>query len=96
MSEFKGTPGSLSVSSVGQWYDLEAKFFEIYNDKNLIVGLCKVWSDAPEEALANARLFSAAPELLESLQEVMAALTKLGFDGSVERKAQAAINKALG
>ncbi|MBP0998439.1 hypothetical protein J8629_15410 [Serratia fonticola] len=88
MSGFKGTPGP--------WFRKDVSICR--QDKaGLQIGFLSTGCEKRrDEGLANAHLIVAAPELLESLQEVMAALTDLGFDGPAERKAQAAINKALG
>ena len=92
MSGFKGTPGPWEVHQ-------EDGDISIRQAGTTERGLG--WSSYTQVAaelnnIHDTNLVAAAPELLESLQEVMAALTKLGFDGPAERKAQAAINKALG
>lgn len=82
MSKFKGAPFTARDTYV----------FDADNEQ-----ACHVYSRAGFNGDFDiARLFAAAPELLESLQEVMVALNELGFDGPAERKARAAINKALG
>lgn len=54
----------------------------------------KVCGDVDD--VKNANIIAAAPELLAVLSEIMEALTTCGFDGDVEQRAKAAINKALG
>lgn len=48
-----------------------------------------------DEALANARLIAAAPELLEALQDCREALRRAGAEGEL-KVVDAAIAKALG
>ena len=89
MSKFKGTPGpwgvresSLSVSVVGQ--NGEVVFHE--SDKRI------------PGVMEDARLISAAPELLESLQYAVDVLEDLDMNllHNVVENGKAAIAKALG
>ncbi|WP_447879789.1 hypothetical protein [Serratia fonticola] len=95
MSEFKGTPGPWFVTGNMTKY-IESSIKNGLIQEIAAVGPTDADGGYGNQQQANAKLIAAAPELLESLQEVMAALTKLGFDGPAERKAQAAINKAIG
>ncbi|WP_024530235.1 hypothetical protein [Serratia fonticola] len=92
MSGFKGTPGP---------WELHQEDGEISIRQAGTTECGPGWSSYTQIAtelnnIHDANLVVAAPELLESLQEVVAALAELGFDGPAERKAQEAINKALG
>lgn len=118
MTEFKGTPGPwyaehadgpdnvYAKSSTGVWskrkHDAAVENYEHRPMQEAWV--CGIWGDIDDEDLANARLIAAAPELLESLMEVMAALRKEApgtpfnnprFD-ALGIKCYAAIAKALG
>lgn len=54
------------------------------------------WSNAPE-AVANARLIAAAPDLLESVKALLGCMSLAGWDGDpIAVKARAAIAKATG
>ncbi|EMW7738387.1 hypothetical protein AAFQ48_004295 [Yersinia enterocolitica] len=59
----------------------------------MIVAFVKEWSDGKAEAISNATLFSAAPELLEALKAVVAIADR---DTDVFNAAKAAIAKATG
>lgn len=88
MSEFSGTPGPWLIDRYGK----------VVDGRGMTVGVSGVALPMTRDAecIANAHLVSAAPELLEALSEIMEALTTCGFDGDVEQRATAAINKALG
>jgi hypothetical protein len=93
MSEFSGTPGPwvVDVCGVDARWNIDATSGESVAITNQLA--CdNDWAIRD----ANTRLISAAPELLEVLSEIMEALTTCGFDGDVEQRATAAINKALG
>lgn len=88
--EFKHSPAP--------WMATKREFFiELYDDNGSYVGLTN--------STANAHLIAAAPELLESLRELVSAMERYEIDvdesAPVEhkkmmKKAKAAIAKALG
>lgn len=101
MKEFKGTKGNWvwgenSASSVegstcidlrGGEHDITIAYLQSFNDSG---------SDYSRDAtIANARLMSAAPDLLEALQDALHAYDKHG-EHSEWDFARAAISKALG
>lgn len=102
MQEFKGTPGPWHVSNEGCML--------IRDDAGLSIVAKYVGYTNDEEELANARLISAAPELLEALQGYMSAVERMNqamkdgvnVQGAIsalvgyEDMAHSAINKALG
>lgn len=116
MEEFKGTPGP--------WHIKPVKAATVEGDLNIIqtgsatgkgyhIGYATTWTDSEEtknEAMANARLIAAAPELLEALQTYMSAVKRMNeamsdgcnVQGAIlaligsEDMANAAIAKALG
>jgi hypothetical protein len=63
-------------------------------DQQLIVHVGG-WADSAEQE-ANARLIASAPDLLASLEEVLAYCREHGHDWACMAEAQAAINKATG
>lgn len=89
MSEFKGTPKD-------NWQIIETP-----NDIDFdfeISGICAIYRHNGVYSPRNARLISAAPELLEALQSALCELkisTNLSDDNVIEQ-AEAAIKKALG
>lgn len=100
MSEFKGTPRPWV--NVGGWVDAE-KSGDL---SSIICAIDSVASKNPESVNdANAQLISAAPELLEALQDMLSGweyirsqhgdLYGVGWDRA-QNKAKSAISKALG
>lgn len=97
MEEFKFTPGP--------WHEHREGFSTVYVEARLRAGViqevaaCGPTEAGSEQQFANARLISAAPELLESLREVIGSLGVMVVDpDSCPEiiKARAAIAKALG
>ena len=66
------TPGPLQAHiACPNWYGFEARFFEVTTEDSGIVafikdGICR------DTAIANTRLFAAAPDLLEALEMIVA------------------------
>ncbi|MBW5869515.1 hypothetical protein H0I69_17115 [Yersinia enterocolitica] len=90
----KYTAGPFSFNGCADWWDIsEAKFYTVTDKEGLIVAFVKEWSDGKAEAISNATLFSAAPELLEALKAVVAIADR---DTDVFNAAKAAIAKATG
>ncbi|MEQ5307986.1 hypothetical protein ABN327_08135 [Providencia huaxiensis] len=104
--EFKGTKGKFNAhTEVANWYSFENRFFEVTDENNQIVAFVKDWNGAGEQPKHDARLLAAAPELLESLRELVSAMERYEIDvdesAPVEhtkmmKKAKASIAKALG
>lgn len=100
MKEFKGTKGP--------WFEHREGSSTVYVEAKLRDGVIQeVAACGPTEAgseaqSANARLISAAPDLLEELQLTLGALREICFTcgaarpESTIRRAEAAIAKALG
>ena len=98
MRDFKGTQG--------EWYEHREGFSTVYVESRLRQGViqevtaCGPTEGGSDEQYANARLISAAPDLLEALQELYTA--SFNSNQWTEQqlksfgKAQQAINKALG
>lgn len=95
MSEFSGTPGPWLIDRYGK----------VVDGRGMTVGVSGVALPMTRDAecVANAHLVSAAPEILESLQQMVSAAYRLGlvYDDdtwlSLEvSKAEYTINKALG
>ncbi|EKN4037616.1 hypothetical protein NUF46_003939 [Yersinia enterocolitica] len=90
----KHTKGPFRFNGYAEWWDVsEAKFYTVTDKEGLIVAFVKEWSDGKAEAISNATLFSAAPELLEALKAVVAIADR---DTDVFNAAKAAIAKATG
>lgn len=104
MKEFKGTPGPWRVG------DKDGIFTSVVHDSEGI-GMCphvlaKVTTrySSSEQAIANANLIAAAPELLEALQEMVAIVKKHTYPQPDKPStpyaraewAESIINKALG
>ncbi|EQC2673758.1 hypothetical protein ACS78V_21215 [Yersinia enterocolitica] len=90
----KHTKGPFRFNGYAAWWDVsEAKFYTVTDKEGLIVAFVKEWSDGKAEAISNATLFSAAPELLEALKAVVAIADR---DTDVFNAAKAAIAKATG
>ncbi|CNL30517.1 Uncharacterised protein [Yersinia enterocolitica] len=90
----KYTAGPFSFNGCADWWDIsEAKFYTVTDKEGLIVAFVKEWSDGKAEAISNATLFSAVPELLEALKAVVAIADR---DTDVFNAAKAAIAKATG
>jgi len=94
---FKGTPGPWETATEHR-KDLGVDHIWIAPASWLPrVARVVVYPEVAEEERANARLIAAAPDLLEALQMADAALSGANMDMKVvERKARAAIAKALG
>ena len=100
MKEFKGTQGkwTLSISKRGRKANISGKAWQnhtkVYIQTQDIEGN---YTDS-QEGMANAQLIETAPELLESLQEMVELLNftdgKTSLDFCI--KYQKVINKALG
>lgn len=97
MKEFKGTKEVFAVEYAGTIFMNEAPYYESYN----VLDMEHV---GEEVALANAKLYEAAPDLLEALELVTEQLT-IFSDMDVTnkeavkyslKKSKQAINKALG
>lgn len=88
MKEFKGTKQ--------EWVRDGRMVYALHGDENRFYaafypGKCC----SPDEAFANAKLASAAPDLLEALQACLGWVNN-GVAREVHEKARAAISKALG
>ncbi|MBS0923225.1 hypothetical protein JK188_01875 [Providencia sp. JGM181] len=104
--EFKGTKGKFNAhTEVANWYGFENRFFEVTDENNQIVAFVKDWNGAGEQPKHDARLLAAAPELLESLRELVSAMERYEIDvderapvkhKEMMNKANSAIAKALG
>lgn len=100
MSAAKCTPGPWKVRK--HWCDKDA--FEVYpaRGRKPKVGqwsaVCEVgWASGGESAKANANLISAAPELLEALERLLASGdVRDSADAGAMKQARAAIAKATG
>lgn len=101
-TEFKGTPGAWFAT-----YDLgySTWIIDVIDDKEQLVAFAI--PDSKIESEANARLISAAPEMLEALQNLvfLHSCEQEGIDSAMPTrgqwmeavsKAEKAINKALG
>ena len=101
-TEFKGTPGAWFAT-----YDLgySTWIIDVIEDKEQLVAFAI--PDSKIESEANARLISAAPEMLEALQNLvfLHSCEQEGIDSAMPTrgqwmeavsKAEKAINKALG
>jgi len=99
MKEFKGTQGKwkLSISKRGRKAHITGKAWQnhtkVYIQTQDIEGN---YTDS-EEGMANAQLIETAPELLESLQELVELFPDdTVFQQNAKAKAILTINKALG
>jgi hypothetical protein len=93
----KHTPGPLQAHvDCPNWYGFEAKFFEVTTEDSGIVafikdGMCR------DTAVANTRLFAAAPELFSALEDLVNMLDVLDRPkGPLYKSAVEALNKARG
>ena len=99
MSEFKGTPGPWSTKLALQAEvegDLHVIQAGMVGDKAFHIAYGAAWTDSPDtaaEAAANARLISAAPDLLAALQAVLSVADRATVEFDMAR---AAISKATG
>ena len=98
MKEFKGTKGEWKYSEIMNFSDTLVSYIE--TDKKPISQLRGCLTGEEAEALANAKLIAAAPELLEALQELIyfneRTFTGMGQDYTkMISKSEQAINKAL-
>jgi hypothetical protein len=84
----KHTPGPWTRGTLG-----DGGRVNVYADDTMNLRICRVDSgqDIGMDAMSNARLIAAAPELLEALQNLIA----VGFSASSMDKARAAIAKAV-
>lgn len=100
--EAKHTPGPWFIKETGQWPETN-HWMGIYSENKKTYWIAKVegWG---EEAEANARLMSAAPEMLEALETLLSAkeMKEIGaqeYPATKEKAwnmARAAITKAKG
>ncbi len=98
MSEAKFTPGDLAACNPGDYSDFDGKSIVILGDDRRIA----VVQGDDEEALAHARLFVAAPELLAACEAIIAYDNNDATDGvammiaynNMITAARAAITKA--
>lgn len=90
----KHTPGPLQAHvAASNWYGFEASFFEVTTEDSGIVAFVKD-GRCRDTAIANTRLFAAAPDLLEF---ALLFLERNGADETwMTTKARAAIAKARG
>ncbi len=86
----KHTPGPWTKDEYGQLRDANRKFIDVY-----AVGLC-MCSTPNDQAIANARLISAAPDMLEALEALQDGWSKDAITAGSWAKAHAAIAKAKG
>ena len=92
----------MSKHTQGPWYAV-GMWVEIEDDDKPDICTCNPSAieqghlyRSAEEIYANARLIAAAPDLLASLEEVLAYCREHGHDWACMTEAQAAINKATG
>lgn len=91
MSEFKGTPGKFTHEVI------ESCSGEIFVSVLDADGVSIAFCGKNKIAEANAQLFSAAPDLLEALQNMVTAYEyEASIDNPALLAARAAITKALG
>ena len=83
----------MSKHTPGPWHTAGDQGVQIRSEKHQIA---KIWTMRGNEWKANARLIAAAPDLLASLEEVLAYCREHGHDWACMAEAQAAINKATG
>lgn len=102
MSEFKGTKGSEWVVETSYDEKYKQTIFNISTDTREGLAVCFSGGDHfKEEQLANAKLISTAPELLEALQELIDLMESIiegdyKPDSFTTQYAKTVINKALG
>lgn len=88
----KGQWRAAHITGNGIMGDLD--YWEV-RSKDVLV--CSLWQRGVGEQQANARLISAAPELLEALEEVMDEISgRIELDSRTRFRVKAAIRKALG
>ena len=86
----------------GDWFTMRTGFSTIYVESRIGGGLiqevaaCGPTNEGPDQQEANARLISAAPELLEAVKLLMGPLESMVDNMNAAHKARAAINKATG
>lgn len=101
MKEFKGTSGDFSYSlreSTGIATGEVCADIKSTSSPCTLVYLQSFYGDhelSKEKTIANAKLFSAAPELLEALRFIISDCSRM-IPKCAEDKAMKAINKALG
>ena len=77
----------------GPWHTAGDQGVQIRSEKHQIA---KIWTMRGDEWKANARLIATAPDLLASLEEVLAYCKEHGHDWLCMAEARAAIAKATG
>lgn len=109
--EFKGTPGPWEFSTIKESGEtctiIHNKGFDANSgDKEGVnapdkTSICGIWGESDEESIADAHLIATAPELLESLQDMLDIIERIWFPGfDITKKkeylqAKEVINKAL-
>lgn len=88
MTQIKHTPGPLAYINPDGF---TVRHPQVYSDTGPVCNATWLGDVRIDELRANARLISAAPELLEALQEAA-----LWVDGELKTKVRAAIAKATG
>jgi len=101
MKEFKGTQGKWGLDTTYSIFETRIMCDKkrIADVKHLNLGKGGVFKNDPElkEGMANAQLIATAPELLESLQEMVFLFNNENIDQqNAKVKAVLTINKALG
>ena len=80
----------------GPWHASPTYPCAIYDEGEVLVGLCE-GRDGVAKRYANARLIAAAPDLLESVSELLHCMALANWEADpIAEKARAAMAKALG
>jgi hypothetical protein len=105
MSKENGEP-TTSVDRIvhtpGPWQcerllDNKGRPYATYYKAHIDVGVCMVWAPPGKaEQEANARLISAAPDLLDACKQYLNAMERYGHPDKTDRLMRAAIEKATG
>lgn len=85
--EFKGTKGKWKIDITPPYHGPKCSTLEIYSDEKTSAWICKVQNNGvieSEEGTANAKLIASAPEMFESINELLSLLTFLGHEKSIE------------